>query len=269
MGSPANRLREPRSRRRLRHLGVAVPAAVLMAAVVMTASALGAITAYREGTTATGTCATPSNALTNGGGSAVCDPVGETIVVSGFDLQSVVPSGSTAIGFNVEVDADDDNDGGHADVALSWDGGSTWTASQDSLDFDSNSDVLRTVPTTSATDCTAFGREWSWSELADASFRVQVTAEGENLDVDRIRVLVCSTEPESSTPPSGSPSGSPTASATAGASGGAGSATPPPTGTRPVGSADLGEVWIPVLLMLGAVGIAVATIVPAKARRPR
>ncbi len=157
---------------------------------IATTTFTDSLSGYFEGTSAAGTCTSPSNALTSNNVRATCTS-GQNVVVANFGLQSVVPSDATSIQFNVEVEANDDDEEIPAAVSLSWDGGVTnFTSATNTGDFESNSDVVRTVPST-ATSCQTFGRTWLWSELSDANFRVRVAASDDTVNIDRIRVRAC------------------------------------------------------------------------------
>jgi hypothetical protein len=161
---------------------------------------------YREGTAAVGgtvACANPTNVLTSDDLRATCDrnsaDPADSVIVSGFNLQSVVPSGAANIRFNVEVEAIKGGGGGDraVNLALSHNGGTNFTTTTTNTGtFAPGADQVRTFPTTNPANCDDFGRTWAYSELSDASFRVRAMPAGATqatafIDIDRIRVRVC------------------------------------------------------------------------------
>ena len=84
----------------------------------------------------------------------------------GFDL----PAGATILGIDVRLDARVDSTSGSPKlcVALSWDGGLSWTAAR-------TTPVLAKSERTYVLGVDTWGRTWSSSELQDARFRVRVT----------------------------------------------------------------------------------------------
>ncbi|HYR87414.1 MAG TPA: hypothetical protein VE422_25245 [Terriglobia bacterium] len=89
-----------------------------------------------------------------------------------FNYGLGVPPGVGVLGIEVRVDARVDSTGGTPKmcVQLSWDGGTTWTASQSTP----------TLTTTMASyvlgsPVDTWGRTWASSDLSDANFRVRVT----------------------------------------------------------------------------------------------
>ena len=148
------------------------------------------LSGYYEGNATGGTCADPENVLVSDDIRATC-PTGQNVLVSGFGLNGIVPSTATNIMLNVEVEANRSSSTPTAAVSLSWQGGTTFTSATNTSNFNSSSDQIRTVPTSSATACQNFGRTWSWSELSDANFVVKVQTNSQTLNVDRIRVRAC------------------------------------------------------------------------------
>ena len=172
----------------LQALKLAIPVVSLLVFLAAPPHASAATTPPVPAANATGTCNNNGRAVRSDNRYATCDE-NESVVLSGFNLEGV-PAGSGEIGFNVEVEArsGDILALNHADVALSWNGGASFTASIDSTVFPPL-DTVWAVPATAA--CTPFGRTWTTSELTNANFRVRVTAEGGHLDIDRVRVRVC------------------------------------------------------------------------------
>jgi hypothetical protein len=152
---------------------------------------------FQEGSgTWPGTCASPDDARTSDNNRAVCDH-GENVVGSGFGLDAVgVPNTATNISFTVRIEGRADNSD-NTDVwrvALSPDGGATYSTTLDSTDV-SGSEGNLTVPP-SLVSCASFGRTWTLNELTDANFRVRVSAipdspTGETMSIDDIDVRVC------------------------------------------------------------------------------
>src|SRR6185503_2859860 len=166
---------------------------------------------YRQGTTGVGgtpACTNPNFAVLSDDQRARCvrttGATGQSVIVSGFGLDSVVPVGATNIQFNVEVEGLKGTANRAVRLALSHDGGTTFTtATNDTTQFTSGtSDQVKTFPTTEPTNCDNFGRTWTRSatpsldELSDAKFRVRATTVGATsatdfVDIDRIRVRAC------------------------------------------------------------------------------
>ena len=172
---------------------------------VATTSFTDSISDYRVATTAVGgaaPCTDPGNVLTSDDLRAHClrnsaDPA-QSVVVSGFNLQSIVPVGATNIRFNVEVEANKGGGGGDraVNIALSHNAGTNFTTgATNTPTFAPGADQTLRFPT-SATSCDDFGRTWSQSELSDASFRLRAMPAGATqatafIDIDRIRIRVC------------------------------------------------------------------------------
>jgi hypothetical protein len=285
------------ARRKQRHgahkgLALAIPVLLLLAALISPAIVSAANTGYLEGTTAAGTCGTPSEGLAlDGDLHANCDD-GETLIISGFNLQASVPSDATDIQFNVEVEGADGENDNEADIDLSWNAGTNYTTqNMDTPDFDSETDVVRFVPSTDPASCSDWGRTWTWAELSDANFRLRATAEDGHIDIDRIRIDVCYTAAEPSPSPSPtpepspepsptpepspqpSPSGSPEATPTPtpdGGTGGEGESTLPPTDLRQGSAAgQFDETWTSILVVMAAIAVALVWLLPERARRNR
>jgi Bacterial Ig domain/Bacterial cadherin-like domain len=156
-------------------------------------------TGYQEGSgTWTGTCSSPTNALTNDSNRAACEPSGEYVDGQGFGLDSLVPADATGMSFTVFVNGQAQNND-NTDVwrvSLSWNGGTSFTSTTDSTDVftSSGSDADAFIP--SSTTCSTFGHTWTYSELSNANFRVRVaaipdTGTGESMSIDDIDVRVC------------------------------------------------------------------------------
>ena len=89
-----------------------------------------------------------------------------------FDYGITVPAGATVKGIEVRLDARVDGTSGSPRmcVALSWDGGVSWTAAQ-------ATPTLTTTMTsrTLGGATNTWGRSWTAAELSNANFRVRVT----------------------------------------------------------------------------------------------
>lgn len=98
-----------------------------------------------------------------------------------FNYGISVPGGATIQGIEVRLQAKADNTGGspHICVELSWDGGTTWTATKSTATL-STSEL--TFILGSATD--KWGRTWSIGELSNANFRVRITDVASNTSRD-------------------------------------------------------------------------------------
>ncbi len=188
---------------------------------VATTSFTDSLTPYQEGDTAVAgipACTNASSARVSDDQRASCertlttasgtDVPGQAVVVSGFDLQDVVPVGATNIAFNVEVEAR--KSAGSTSrplrLALSGNGGTTFTPTgsgfADTANFSSETaDQIRTFPTAAPTTCDAFNKVggWAWSELSNANFKVRLTPAGgtgasqehDRIDIDQVRVRAC------------------------------------------------------------------------------
>jgi hypothetical protein len=127
---------------------------------------------------------TPLNACTDGSGQA-------TDASSGTDTNNTcadtdigkdrhmfynygisVPSGNNIMGIEVRLDAwaSSSSSSPHMCVRLSWDGGNTWTASEQTSNFGTSQQTY-----TLGDSGDTWGRTWTPSELSDANFRVKVT----------------------------------------------------------------------------------------------
>jgi hypothetical protein len=108
-------------------------------------------------------------------------------------------------------------------VQLSWDGGTTWTTS-DQADLTSTSETTLTL----GSSIDLWGRGWTTSELSDANFRVRVTNVSDNnaddFEVDAVSVRVHWNEPAPTSTPTETPSPTESLSPTT-----TGTATPTPT----------------------------------------
>jgi subtilisin family serine protease len=92
-----------------------------------------------------------------------------------------VPAGSTIRGIEVRLQARVDSTGGspHMCVELSWDGGTTWTATKSTATL-SSTEVTYILG--NAADL--WGRTWTIGELSNANFRVRITDVASNTSRD-------------------------------------------------------------------------------------
>ena len=168
--------------------------------VALTVSAGAAQSEPQEGSAPTGTCVNPGNAQTDNDLRATCTEtagVGQTLIGGGFGLDGVVPAGASGIGFIVEIRGLVDNNNGNDrfNVALSGDGGTTYTAPQTSSNIEAQVAPDDVVTAPASNTCSNFGRPWTVSELSDANFRARLTtdvsADGQVLSVDDFDASVC------------------------------------------------------------------------------
>ncbi|MGD0204932.1 MAG: vWA domain-containing protein [Dehalococcoidia bacterium] len=83
-----------------------------------------------------------------------------------------VPSGNNIMGIEVRLDAwaSSNSSSPHMCVRLSWDGGNTWTASEQTSNFGTSQQTYIL-----GSNGDTWGHTWTPSELSDANFRVKVT----------------------------------------------------------------------------------------------
>lgn len=125
---------------------------------------------------------TPSNACANGGGNAVDTDSGNGTSTSCtstnkdrhrfYNYNVSIPSTDTVTGISVRLDARVDSASGTRRICvdLSWDGGTTWTATQQTGSL-TTSEATYTLGSSSNT----WGRTWNNSDFTNANFRVRVT----------------------------------------------------------------------------------------------
>ncbi|HEY4687814.1 MAG TPA: cellulose-binding domain-containing protein [Anaerolineae bacterium] len=171
----------------------------------------------------------PANAHANGGGVAVDTNSGTGTSTSCtstakdrhnyYNYNIPVPGSGGVAGIAVRLDAFADSTAGSPQICvqLSWNGGTTWTATQSTGTLGTSEQTFIVGGPTNT-----WGRTWSLSELSNANFRVRVidvasnTARDFSLDWVGVQVYFTSGVPPTPTP-TGVP---PTATSTPGGSGG-------------------------------------------------
>ena len=143
---------------------------------------------------------TPENAFADDAlTAATIDGAGDRHRYAGYGI-NLLP-GSTVEGIEVRLDWFLDSTDGVSsmDVELSWDGGTTWTAAQTDA-VESTAEHTGTVGGPTDT----WDRTWTTAELADANFRVRLTANSDAGDrdffLDWVPVRVLFTPPPTATP---------------------------------------------------------------------
>jgi len=144
-----------------------------------------------------------------------------------YDYGFGIPAGASIEGIEVRLDAKVDKALNSAALCaqLSWDGGATWTAAQNTAELAKSE---ATYLLGGATD--TWGRSWSDAELSDANFRLRVGTVANaayrdySLDWAAVKVYYTSSAPTAT--PTDGPTPTPSATPTAGPS-----PTPAPTDT--------------------------------------
>jgi hypothetical protein len=135
----------------------------------------------------------PQNQWSNGANAYVSDGVyaSETTASESQSYDSFgynINSGNTITGIEVKLEASAVTGTGTIEVALSWDGGTTTTATKATPEL-SNTDTVYTLGGSSDT----WGRSWSPSDFTDGNFRVRIIGQpsgGNTLQVDAITVRI-------------------------------------------------------------------------------
>jgi hypothetical protein len=127
----------------------------------------------------------PSNALSSDGSYATANSAGLRQSYNGFGLN--IPNGNTIQGIEVKIDASGTTADGTISLALSWDGGSSYTTGKATPTL-SGSDIVYSVGDSGDT----WGRSWSASEFDLGNFRLRVTAtpNSNTIRLDAIEVRV-------------------------------------------------------------------------------
>ena len=104
---------------------------------------------------------------------------------NGFEFG--IPGGNTIQGIDVKIDASGTTAAGTIDVAISWDGGASFTSAKTTPTV-SGTDVVYTVGGPADT----WGRSWSTSEFSTTNFRLRVTAQtsANTLRLDALQIQV-------------------------------------------------------------------------------
>ncbi|MBI2474063.1 MAG: hypothetical protein HYV68_00005, partial [Candidatus Taylorbacteria bacterium] len=145
--------------------------------------------------TANGTgLTTPGNAnnWTNGGNAYASDnsyaTAGTAVAQDYGNFGFSIPSSDTITGIDVKVESKGSTAAGTFSVALSWNGGTTYTTATSSWTLSTSDQVF-----VMATSSDLWGRaSWSPSEFSDANFRLRITAapSSNTVSVDAIQVKV-------------------------------------------------------------------------------
>jgi len=132
------------------------------------------------------------NEWTNGANAYDSDGVYATVAstnlrqtYNGFEFG--IPGGNTIQGIDVKIDASGTTAAGTIDVAISWDGGGSFTSAKATPTL-SGTDVVYTVGGPADT----WGRSWSASEFSTTNFRLRVTAQtsANTLRLDALQIQV-------------------------------------------------------------------------------
>lgn len=137
----------------------------------------------------------PENAFASDGTYATAATPGLRQTYRGFGFS--IPTGNEITGLALKIDASGSTATGSIDVALSWDGGSSFTTMKATPQL-SGSDIVYLLGGNGDT----WGRSWTPSEFTDSLFRVRVTANPDSnvVQLDAIEVRVFHQTP---TPPAG------------------------------------------------------------------
>ncbi|KXK00285.1 MAG: hypothetical protein UZ19_OD1000074 [Parcubacteria bacterium OLB19] len=127
----------------------------------------------------------PSNALNSDGSYATAGSAALKQSYNGFSFG--IPGGNTILGIEVKVDASGSTANGTIDVALSWDGGSSYTTGKATPTL-SGTDIVYSVGGNGDT----WGRSWTATEFNPTNFRLRVTANpsSNTLRLDALEVRV-------------------------------------------------------------------------------
>lgn len=112
--------------------------------------------------------------------------VGATSTYANFGYN--VPASNSVQGITVQLEAAAVAAGGTIDLALSWDGGTSWTAAKTTPTLTTADQVI-----VLGSNSDAWGRSWSPADFTNANFRVRFTGTpsgGNTLYVDALRVKV-------------------------------------------------------------------------------
>src|SRR3990172_9997353 len=114
-------------------------------------------------------------------------------IYSTFDIISALPANAIIVGIEATVEGHAQNGAGNdrrLRLALSWDGGSTYSTAKDSTAFSATPDDNKTYGGSADT----WGRSWTRDEFSDANFRLRGlqlgTGDTNRLNIDHIQVKV-------------------------------------------------------------------------------